>query len=134
MILLNQGRGTYSNKGQLNLSVNKINSIVDISKILLISKSSLLSPNSSKIFVTVESLCIEMVTLTWFILWKRDSLAQWWLWQWRRKWVFVSISWPLQHIWDTQSWKLSLNLWSPKWLTPSRHLVSNFNPLLSLIL
>ena len=64
MILLNQGRGTYSNKGQLNLSVNKINSIVDISKILLISKSSLLSPNSSKIFVTVESLCIEMVTLT----------------------------------------------------------------------
>ena len=64
MILLNQGRGTYSNKGQLNLSVNKINSTVDISKILLISKSSLLSPNSSKIFVTVESLCIEMVTLT----------------------------------------------------------------------
>ena len=62
MILLNQGRGTYSNKGQLNLSVNKINSIVDISKILLISKSSLLSPNS-KIFVIVESLCLKMVPL-----------------------------------------------------------------------
>ena len=53
----------YSNKGQLNLSVNEINSIVDISKILFVSKSSLLSPNS-KIFVIVESLCLKMVPLT----------------------------------------------------------------------
>ena len=53
----------YSNKGQLNLSVNEINSIVDISKIFFVSKSSLSSPNS-KIFVFVESLCLEIVPLT----------------------------------------------------------------------
>ena len=53
----------YSNKGQLNLSVNEINSIVDISKILFVSKSSLLSPNS-KIFVIAESLCPETGPLT----------------------------------------------------------------------
>ena len=50
----------YSNKGQLNLSVNEINSIVDISKILFVSKSSLLSLNS-KIFLILESLCLQMV-------------------------------------------------------------------------
>ena len=53
----------YSNNGQLNLSVNKINSIVDFSKILFVPKSSLLSPNS-KIFVIVELPCFEMVPLT----------------------------------------------------------------------
>ena len=53
----------YSNKGQLNLSVNKINSIADISKILFVSRSGLLSPNS-KIFVIVQSLFLEMVPLT----------------------------------------------------------------------
>ena len=55
----------YSNKGQLNLSVNEINSIVDINKILFVSKSSLISPNS-KIFVIVESLCLKMFLLTLF--------------------------------------------------------------------
>ena len=44
----------YSNKGQLDLSINEINSIVDISKTLFVSRSSLLSP-SIKIFVIVES-------------------------------------------------------------------------------
>ena len=53
----------YSNKGQLNLSVNEVNSIVDISKTLFVSRSSLLSP-SSKIFVIVDSLCLKMVPLT----------------------------------------------------------------------
>ena len=53
----------YSNKGQLNLSVNEINSIVDMSKISFVSKSSLLSPNS-KIFGIFESLCRKMVPLT----------------------------------------------------------------------
>ena len=48
--------------GQLNLSVNEVNSIVDISKTLFVSKSSLLSPNS-KIFVVVESLCLKMAPL-----------------------------------------------------------------------
>ena len=43
----------YSIKGQLNLSVNKMNSIVDIRKILFVSKSSLLSPNN-RIFLFVE--------------------------------------------------------------------------------
>ena len=60
MILLNQ---FYLNKGQLNLSVNERNSIVDISKILFVSKSSLLSPNS-KVAAIVESLCLKMVPLT----------------------------------------------------------------------
>ena len=46
----------------MNLSVNEINSIVDISKTLFVSKSSLLSPNS-KIFVVVEPLCVKMVPL-----------------------------------------------------------------------
>ena len=53
----------YSNKRQLNLSVNEINSILDISKTLFVSKFSLLSPNS-KIFVIVESLYLKMVPLT----------------------------------------------------------------------
>ena len=48
----------YSNKGQLNLSVNEINSIADISKTLFVSGSSLLSP-SSKIFVIAESRCLK---------------------------------------------------------------------------
>ena len=124
----------YSNKGQLNLSVNEIiNSIVDISKIFFVSKSSLSSPNS-KIFVFVESLCLEIVPLAWVILWKRVFLAQWWLGQWRRKWVVVSISWLQEHIGGVHSWNLCLNLWSPKWLSPSHNLVSNFNPLVSWIL
>ena len=46
----------YSIKGQVNLSVNEMNSIVEISEILFVSESSLLSPNS-RIFETVESLC-----------------------------------------------------------------------------
>ena len=100
---------------------------------MFVSKSSLLSPDS-KIFVTVESLCLKLIPLTWFILSIRVFLAQWWLGQWRRKWVAVSISWPQYYIGDTQSWKLSLYLWSPKWLSPSCNLVSNFNPLVSLIL
>ena len=54
----------YLNKGQLNLFVIKINSIVDISKISFVSESSLLLPNS-KIFVIVESLCLGMVPHTY---------------------------------------------------------------------
>ena len=50
----------YSIKGQLNLSVNKMNLIVGISKIFFVSKSSLLSANS-RIFVIVESLCLHSV-------------------------------------------------------------------------
>ena len=65
----------YSNKGQLNLSVNEINSIVDISKTLFVSRSSLLSP-SSKTCLTVESLCLKMVPFTSFMLLKRVFLAQ----------------------------------------------------------
>ena len=42
----------------MSLSVNEINSIGDFIKILFVSKSSLLSPNS-KIFVIVESLCLD---------------------------------------------------------------------------
>ena len=57
----------YSNKEQWNLSVNEINSTVDSSEILFVSKSSLLSSNSN-IFVIVESLFLQMVPLTWFIL------------------------------------------------------------------
>ena len=53
----------YSNKGQLDLSINEINSIVDISKTFFVSRSSSLSP-SIKIFVIVESLCLKMVPLT----------------------------------------------------------------------
>ena len=53
----------YSNKEQWNLSVNEINSTVDSSEILFVSKSSLLSSNSN-IFVSVESLFLEMVPLT----------------------------------------------------------------------
>ena len=47
----------------MNLSADEINSILDISKILFVSKSSLLSPNS-KIFAIVESLSFKMVPLT----------------------------------------------------------------------
>ena len=61
MILLNHK--VLSNKGQLNLSVNEINSIVDISKILFVSKYSLLSSNS-KTFVIVESHCLKMAPRT----------------------------------------------------------------------
>ena len=109
-------------KGQLNLSR-------EITNILFVSKSSLLSQNS-KIFVTLESHCHD----TWFSLWKRVFLAHWWLGQWRRKWVVLSISWPKVRIGDTQSWKLCLNLSSPKWLSPSSNLVSNSNPLVWWIL
>ena len=84
--------------------------------------------------VIVESLCLEMVPLTWVIMWNRVFFEQWWLGQWRRKWVVVLISWPQECIGDTQCWKLCLNLWSPKWLSPSRNLVINFNPLVSWIL
>ena len=99
-----------------------MNSIVDISKILFVSKSKLLSPNS-QIFVILESLCLEMFSLALFILWKKFFLAQWWLGQWSRKWIVLSISWPQEQIGDTQSW-----------LSPSRNIVSNFNLLVSWIL
>ena len=45
-----------------------------------------------------------------------------------RKGVVVSISWPQVNIGDTHSWKLCLDLWSAKCLSPSRNLLSNFNP------
>ena len=44
--------------GEFNLSVDKMNSVVDISKIVFVSNSRSLPPNS-RIFVTVESLCSE---------------------------------------------------------------------------
>ena len=95
-----------------------MNSIVDIAKTLFVSKFSLLSPNS-RIFVIVESFCLKKFTLTWFIMWTKVFLAQWWLGQWRRKSVVVSICWIYDH----------LNDWSP-----SLNFVSNFNPLVSWIL
>ena len=49
-----------------------MNSTVDISKILILSNLSLLSPNS-KIFVIVKSLCLEMFPLTWFACDKKFS-------------------------------------------------------------
>ena len=49
-----------------------MNSTVDISKILILSNLSLLSPNS-KIFVIVKSLCLEMFPLTWFTCERRFS-------------------------------------------------------------
>ena len=49
-------------------------------------------------------------------------------WQWRRKWLVVSISWPQLQIGFKQSWKICLNLWSAKWLKPSLILVSSFKP------
>ena len=101
-------------KKKLNLSVNKMNLIADISKTSLVSKSSLLSPNS-RIFAIVKSLCFMVFPLTWFFLSRKVLLSQWWLGQWRREWVVISIFWPQVHRDDTQSWKLSLNLQSPKW-------------------
>ena len=42
--------------------------------------------------------------------------------------VEVSISLPELQIGFTWSWKLCLNLWSAKWLSPSLILVKKFNP------
>ena len=49
--------------GQLNISVNEMNSIANISEVLFVSKPSSLSPNS-RIFVLAESLGLQMFPLT----------------------------------------------------------------------
>ena len=94
MILLNHYK-VYSNKGQMNLSVNEWNSIVNISKILFVSKSNLLSPNS-RIFVIIESLCLEMVPITDLPCERGFSLHND---DWGNlNWVVVSLFWPQEHI------------------------------------
>ena len=60
---------------QLILSVDKLNSVEDIGKVLFASTPSLLSPDR-KIFVIVESLCSEILPLIWYICWKKVFLAQ----------------------------------------------------------
>ena len=109
-----------------------MNSIVNVSKVLFVSTSGLLS-QKSRIYVIEESLWLEMFSLTWFILQKRVFLEQWWLGQERRKWVVVSISWPQVHI-GIQSPEICVwvcdylnDLVEYKWLIPRHNLVSDLN-------
>ena len=61
-------------------------------------------------------------------LFKRVCLRIVKLWQWRKKCMVVSTSRPQLHNGFKVSWKLCLNLWSRKWLRPTRSLVSNLIP------
>ena len=111
----------YLIKEQLNLSVKIMNSIVDIVKIMFVSKSSLLSL-SSRIFAIIELHPLEIFPLISFILWKRASLAQWWLGQLMKKKIVVSIF-----------WLRVLKILSEfvKCLNACRNNASNFNALIS---
>ena len=62
------------------------------------------------------------------ILVKRVCLGVWRLGQWRKKCAVVSISLPQSHNGFRVSWKQCLNLWSRRWLRPSRNLVGSLIP------
>ena len=61
-------------------------------------------------------------------MFKRVCLGVWKLGQWRKKCVVVSVSLPQSHNGFRVSWKQCLNLWSRRWLRPSRNLVRSLIP------
>ena len=82
------------------------------------------SLSKSKFLVIDKSFCCKILESMRLIFSKNVCLAKWYLRQWRRKWLVVSISWPQLQIEFKQSGKFCLNLWSAKWLKPSLILVS----------
>ena len=94
---------------------------------LLTAKLKLGLPNRN-VWINCSSPWDKIFSLIFLILFKRVCLRIWKLGQWRKKCVVISVSLPQSHNGFRVSWKQCLNLWSRRWLRPSRNLVRSLIP------
>ena len=114
-------------RGHLNRSVDIRYSIVAFNMSLLTVKLKLGLPYRN-VWINWSLPWDKICLLIFLILFKRVCLGVWKLGQWRKKCVVVSVSLPQSHNGFRVSWKQCLNLWSRRWLRPSRNLVRSLIP------
>ena len=81
-----------------------------------------------KVWINWSSRWDKICSLIFLTLFKWVCLEVWKLGQCRKKCVAVSESLPQSHNGFRVSWKQCLNLWSRRWLRPSRNLVRSLIP------
>ena len=114
-------------RGHLNRSVDIRYSIVAFNMSLLTVKLKLGLPYRN-VWINWSSPWDKICSLIFLILFKRVCLGVWKLGQWRKKCVVVSVSLPQSHNGFRVSRKQCLNLWSRRWLMPSRYFVRSLIP------
>ena len=82
----------------------------------------------TNIWINWSSTRDKICSLIFLIFFKSVYPGVWKLGLWRKTCVFVSISLPQLHNEFTVSWEQCLNLWSRRWLRPSRNLVRSLIP------
>ena len=114
-------------RGSSNLSDVKIKSTLAFKTCKLISLEYFELPNTS-VLVIVASAWFKILLSILVILLRRVFLSVRKLRQWRRLWHVFSTSQPQAQSGFNVSWKLLLNLYSWRWLSPSLNLVKYLIP------
>ena len=112
----------------LNLSVERVDSIVASRTFVLASVSNELQPKR-RVLIKIGSQRFRKLLSIFTRVLRRVRISIIYMGQWRRKCAVDSISKLQLQNGFKESWKLCLNLCSRKWLKPSRSLVSNLIPL-----
>ena len=112
----------------LNLSVERVDSIVASRTFVLASVSNELQPKR-RVLIKIGSQRFRKLLSIFTRVLRRVRISIIYMGQWRRKCAVDSISKLQLQNGFKESWKLCLNLCSRKWLKPSRSLVINLIPL-----
>ena len=115
------------NRGHLNRSVDIRYSVVAFNMSLSTVKLQLELPYRN-VWINWPSLWDKICSLIFLILFKRVCLGVWKRGQRRKKCVVVSVSLRQSHKIFRVSWKQCLNLWSRRWLRPSRNFIKSSIP------
>ena len=115
------------NRGHLNRSVDIRYSVVAFNMSLSTVKLQFELPYRN-VWINWPSLWDKICSLIFLILFKSVCLGVWKRGQWRKKCVAVSVSLRQSHKIFRVSWKQCLNLWSRRWLRPSRNFIKSSIP------
>ena len=115
------------NRGHLNRSVDIRYSVVAFNMSLSTVKLQFELPYRN-VWINWPSLWDKICSLIFLILFKSVCLGVWKRGQWRKKCVAVSVSLRQSNKIFRVSWKQCLNLWSRRWLRPSRNFIKTSIP------
>ena len=115
------------NRGHLNRSVDIRYSVVAFNMSLSTVKLQFELPYRN-VWINWPSLWDKICSLIFLILFKSVCLGVWKRGQWRQKCVAVSVSLRQSNKIFRVSWKQCLNLWSRRWLRPSRNFIKSSIP------
>ena len=115
------------NRGHLNRSVDIRYSVVAFNMSLSTVKLQFELPYRN-VWINWPSLWDKICSLIFLILFKSVCLGVWKRGQWRKKCVAVSVSLRQSNKIFRVSWKQCLNLWSRRWLRPSRNFIKSSIP------